>query len=103
MLSIQWGGTTYVADFCDPFIRGIISYALGAINWRSNSFYRQRVVRVLEVQRQVCFLLICIIAVVYCIVYYSKIPSIQYTSYLALEADISQKGISDVHYIQCAY
>ena len=68
-----------IANVSDPYIQEIASSALLEIDWISNDIYRQNVIRIVEAQKQVCLLLICIVAVVYCIVYYSKIPLIQYT------------------------
>jgi hypothetical protein len=56
-LAVPGGGTTNLTDVCDPFIRGIIIYALGVMDWRSNSVCRQKVIRVVDAQYQVCFLL----------------------------------------------
>ena len=66
------GGTTQT-DVNDPYIQQIASSALAEIDGRSNALYKQKVLRIVEAQQQVCLLLICIIAVVYCIVYYSNI------------------------------
>ena len=61
------------ADVDDPYIQGIASAASAEIDWRSNGYYRQRLIRIVEAQKRICLLLICIVAVLYCIVYYSKI------------------------------
>jgi hypothetical protein len=58
------GGITQ-ADVNDPYIQEIASSALAEIDGRSNALYRQKVLRIVEAQQQVCLLLICIIAVVY--------------------------------------
>ena len=89
-------GAPYQADVNDPYIQEIASSALAEIDGRSNAVYKQKVLRIAEARKQVWLLLICIIAVVYCIVHYSKIPWIRYSWYWALEADISQLGISYV-------
>ena len=91
------------ADVNDPYIQGIASSALAEIDGRSNAHYKQKILRIVEARQQVCLLLICTVAVVYCIVYYAKIPLIRYSRYLALEAGISQTRISYVHYIHRAY
>ena len=96
------GGITQ-ADVNDPYIQEIASFALAEIDGRSNALYRQKILRIVEARRQVCCILICFRAVVYCIVYYSKIPLICYSRYLALEAGIFQTGISYVCYKQWAY
>jgi hypothetical protein len=72
------------ANVSDPYIQEIASSALLEIDWRSNDSYRQTVIRIVEARKQVCLLLICIVAVVYCIFYCSKIPLIHYSWYLAL-------------------
>jgi hypothetical protein len=72
------GGVTQ-ANVSDPYIQEIASSALAEIDGRSNALYRQKVLRIVEARQQVFLLLICIIAVVYCIVYYSKIPLIRYS------------------------
>jgi len=71
------GGITQ-ADVNDSYIQEIASSALAEIDGRSNALYRQKVLRILDARQQVCLVLICIVVVVYCIVYYSKIPLIQY-------------------------
>jgi len=91
------------ANSSDPYIQEIANAALFEIDWRSNSYSRQKILRIVSAQMQVCPLLICIVAVVYCFVYYSKIPLIHYSRYLTLEAGILQTGNLHVHYIQCAY
>jgi hypothetical protein len=63
----------------DPYIQNIANDALIELDWRSNAYSRQKIVRIVQALQQVCFVLICIVAVVYCIVYYSKIPLIQYS------------------------
>ena len=60
-------------------MKGIISFAVNALDQKSASSYRQKVIRIVDAQKEVCLLLIGIIAVVYCIVYYSNIPSIWYS------------------------
>jgi hypothetical protein len=67
------GGITQ-ADVNDPYIQGIVSFALGALDGSDPSTFRRRIHRILEASQQVCLLLICIVAVVYCIGYCSKIP-----------------------------
>jgi hypothetical protein len=74
-------GTT-PADVNDDYIQGIASSTLAEIDWRTNAYTksRQKIIRIVQAQKQqVCLLLICIIAVVYCIVYYSNIPLIRYS------------------------
>ena len=69
-------------DVNDNYIQGIASSALVEIDWRTNLYTksRQKIIRIVQAQKQqVCLLLICIIAVVYCIVYYSNIPLIRYS------------------------
>jgi len=67
------------ANVSDPYIQEIAISALLEIDWISNDSYRQKVIRIVEAQKQVCLLLICIVAVVYGIVYYINIPLIWYT------------------------
>jgi uncharacterized alkaline shock family protein YloU len=67
------------ADVSDPYIQEIASSALAEIDGRSNANYKQKILRIVEARKQVCVLLICTVAVVYCIVYYSKIPLIRYS------------------------
>ena len=96
------GAPTYV-DVNKPYIQELASFALAHIDGISNHDYRMKIVRIVTAQEQVCLLLVCIIAIVCCVVYYSKIPLIRYTWYLALEAGISQTGILYVCYKQWAY
>ena len=59
------------ADVNDPYIQEMASFAVGAldgINYPLISLYRKRIHRILEASQQVCSLLICIVAVVYCTV-----------------------------------
>ena len=72
-------GAITQADVNDPYIQEIASSALAEIDGRSNALYRQKVLRIVEAQQQVWLLLICILAVVFCIFYCSKIPLIQYS------------------------
>jgi hypothetical protein len=67
------------ADVNDPYIQGIASSALAEIDWRSNANYKQKILRIVEARQQVCVILICTVAVVYCVVYYSKTPLIRYS------------------------
>lgn len=67
------------ADVNDSYIQEIASSALAEIDMRSNAHYKQKILRIVEAQKQVCLLLICTVAVIYCIVYYSKIPLIRYS------------------------
>jgi hypothetical protein len=62
-------GAPIQADISDPYIQEIANTALVEVDGRSNALYRQKVVRIVEAQKQVC-----IVTVVCSIVYYIKIP-----------------------------
>jgi hypothetical protein len=65
-------GAPSPADVNDPYIQEIASTALAEIDGRSNALYRQKVVRIVEAQKQVHFVLSCIVAVVYSVVFMVK-------------------------------
>jgi hypothetical protein len=71
-------GAPYPADVNDPYIQEIANAALAEIEGRSNALYRQKVVRIVEAQKQVCFILICIVTDVCSMVYNNKIPLVRY-------------------------
>jgi hypothetical protein len=63
-------GAPAQADVSDPYIQEIASAALVELDRRSNALYKQKIVRILNAQRQVCFVLICIFILFCSIVYY---------------------------------
>jgi hypothetical protein len=67
-------GAPSAANVSDPYIQEIANHALAEIDGRSNALYRQKVVRIVEAQKQVCFVLMCIVTDVCSMVYCSKIP-----------------------------
>jgi len=67
-------GAPIQADISDPYIQEIANAALAEVDGRSNALYRQKVVRIVEAQKQVCIVLICIVTVLCSIVYYIKSP-----------------------------
>jgi hypothetical protein len=46
-------GAPTEADVNDPYIQDIASTALAAVDKRSNALYKQKVVRIVEAQKQV--------------------------------------------------
>jgi hypothetical protein len=51
-------GAPAQADVSDPYIQEIASAALVEVERRSNALYRQRIIRIVEAQQQVWFVLI---------------------------------------------
>jgi hypothetical protein len=51
-------GAPAQADVSDPYIQEIASAAVAEVDRRSNALYRQRIIRIVEAQQQVCFVLI---------------------------------------------
>ena len=74
----QYAGGINEGDSNQPFIQEI-DVALAYIEDTSTYDNRLRITNILEARQQVCLLLICIVAVVYCTVYYNTIPLIQYS------------------------
>ena len=72
-------GAPVQADSSDPYIQEIVNAALVEVDGRSNALYRQKVVRVVEAQKQVCIVLICIVTDGFSILYYIKIPLVRYS------------------------
>ena len=71
-------GAPVQADISDPYIQEIANTALAEVDRRSNAHYRQKLVRIVEAQKQVCIVFICIVTDGCSIVYYIKIPSVRY-------------------------
>jgi len=67
--SQQKAGGISQADVNDSYIQEIASFALAEIDGRSNALYRQKILKIVEAQQQVCLVLICILLVVYCSVH----------------------------------
>jgi hypothetical protein len=74
-------GAPAPADVSDPYIQEIANTALAEVDSRSNTLYRQKVVRIVEAQKQVCIVLICIVTDGCSIFYCIKIPSVRYSWY----------------------
>lgn len=72
-------GAPYEADISDPYIQEIANTALVEVDGRSNALYRQKLVRIVEAQKQVCIVLICIVTDGFSIIYYVKIPSVRHS------------------------
>ena len=72
-------GAPAQADITDPYIQEIANTASAEVDGRSNALYRQKLVRIVEAQKQVCIVLICIVTDGCSIVYYIKIPSVRYS------------------------
>jgi hypothetical protein len=72
-LAISPPGAPAQADVSDPYIQEIASAALVELDRRSNALYKQKIVRILNAQQQVCFVLICIFILFCSIVSYIRI------------------------------
>jgi hypothetical protein len=62
-------GAPTQADVNDPYIQEIASAALAEVDRRSNAIYRQKVVRIVNAQKQVCLVMFLIILVMCSITY----------------------------------
>jgi hypothetical protein len=76
-------GAPVQANTTDPYIQEIANTALAEVDGRSNTLYRQKVVRIVEAQKQVCIVLICIVTDGCSIVHYIKIPLGWYSWYFS--------------------
>ena len=70
-------GAPAEADVSEPYIREIADTSLAEVDRISNSLYRQKVVRIVAAQKQVCIVLICVVTVACSIVYFIKIALVQ--------------------------
>ena len=75
----QDAGGINEGDSNQTFIQEIADVALAYFEEGNTYDNRLRITSILEARQQVCLLLICIVAVVYCTVYYNTIPLIQYS------------------------
>lgn len=51
-------GAPFQADVNDSYIQEIARHALAEVDRRSNAIYRQKIVRIVNSQKQVCLVLI---------------------------------------------
>ena len=70
-------GAPAEADVSEPYIREVADTSLAEVDRISNSLYRQKVVRIVAAQKQVCIVLICVVTVACSIVYFIKIALVQ--------------------------